>query len=436
MKTRLSTIPQYGVSRLDGIASKAKGISRSVVATLLLAAVTPAFGGQEVEPQPGAAAHDPLQPLKDAGFTPSLNYWGEEFANFAGGTGRGAEYEGLLKLGLNIDLEKVVKWHGSSLYFAVEYPHGLGLTNKYVHDYNVLSNIDAYDSWRLFEAWVQQDFCNHHVSLRVGQLTTDNNFFISDNAALYVNSVFGELGTVSHNIFDPAYPVASPGVWLKVSPTASWYFQAMMVSDDPGAQDGDNKHGLRYNFGGGARPLSFFEFGYIRAGTEDAPILEGKYKIGAYYDAGLFRDNQGGSPHHGTSAWWGVVDQQLYRESYQPKEPFCGLSAFGRISTAQKDRNPVTFYFDAGLNYTGPIAHRQKDILGVAFIYERLSSLLQQPDGSPVPSHHEHVLEATYLCTLNDHFAVQPDIQYIINPGAMHTIPNALAGGLRFIISF
>jgi porin len=318
----------------------------------------------------------------------------------------------------------------------VEYPHGLGLTNKYVHDYNVLSNIDAYDSWRLFEVWMQQDFLDHHVSLRVGQLTTDNNFFASDSAGLFVNSAFGPIGTATHNVFLPIYPVASPGVWLKIAPAPSWYFEAMLVSDDPGPQNGDNKHGLRYNLGEGARPLWLFELGYIRAGTDDAQILEGKYKIGGYYDAGLFADNQGGSPHRGSSAWWVVIDQQIYRESYKPKEPFRGLSVFGRMSTAQEDRNPVTFYFDAGLNYTGLIAHREKDILGVAFSYERLSSLLEQPDGSPVPSHREHVLEATYLWTLNDHFALQPDLQYIINPGAVRTIPNALAGGLRFIINF
>ena len=48
------------------------------------------------------------------------------------------------------------------------YPHGLGITDRYVHDYNVLSNIDAYDSWRLNEAWVQQDFADKRVSLRIG----------------------------------------------------------------------------------------------------------------------------------------------------------------------------------------------------------------------------------------------------------------------------
>jgi len=403
---------------------------------LVLAAVVQAYSGDVAGPSQPANTPDPLQHLKDIGFTPFLNYNGEEFANFSGGVGRGGNYEGLLKLGMTVDMEKVVKWTGGSMYFAVLYPHGLGITNEYVHDYNVLSNIDAYDSWRLFEAWVQQDVADHRLSLRVGQLTTDSNFFVSDNGELYINSAYGALGTALHNIVTPIYPVASPGVWLKVSPVPAWYFQAMVVSDDPGAQDGNNKHGLRYNFGGNTNALIFVEAVYQRTGTEDAPVLEGKYKVGGYYDTGLFPDNRGGAAHRGNSAWWVVVDQQLYRESLKPKETFRGLSAFGRVTSAPDAYNPVSFYFDAGLNYTGLIPGHDKDILGIAISYERLSSELRQANGDPVPSHREHVIEGTYLWTLNDHFAVQPDIQYIINPGGVGATPNALVGGLRFIINF
>ncbi|MDR3403783.1 MAG: carbohydrate porin [Chthoniobacter sp.] len=377
-----------------------------------------------------------MKRLNDAGVTPLFNYTGEEFGNFAGGVGRGGNYEGLLKLGLTLDLEKLVKWTGGSLFFAVLYPHGLGVTNRYVHDYNVLSNIDAYDSWRVFEAWVQQDFADHRLSIRIGQLTTDNNFFVSDNSELYINSIFGEGGTALHNVITPIYPVASPGVLLKITPTPVWYFQAMVVSDDPGAQDGNNKHGLRYHFDGNTGALMFYELGYQRTGTDDAPVLEGKYKIGGFYDTGSFPDNRGGADHHGDYSFYAVADQQLYREALKPKEAFRGLAAFGRVSLAPENRNPVTCSFETGLNYNGLLPGRDKDILGVAFTYERLSSELRQPSGDPVASHHEHVLEATYLWTFNDHFSVQPDVQYIFNPGGIGTTPNAFVGGLRFTINF
>jgi porin len=193
---------------------------------------------------------------------------------------------------------------------------------------------------------------------------------------------------------------------------------------------------LRINLGDGAGALMFFEAGYQRAGTEAAPILEGKYKIGGYYDTGWFANNNGIGSSHGTWAVYAVMDQQLIRQQTEAKGTFRGLSMFGRWSIAPEDRDPVSSYFDVGFNYYGPFAGREKDIAGVAFSYQRLSDELRQPSGDPVPSHHEHVLEASYQWTCNDHFSVQPDLQYIWNPGGVGTIPNAFVGGVRFTVSF
>jgi carbohydrate-selective porin OprB len=62
---------------------------------------------------------------------------------------------------------------------------------------------------------------------------------------------------------------------------------------------------------------------------------------------------------------------------------------------------------------------------------------LRDSAGEPVPAHHEHILEATYLAVFDDdHFAVQPDFQYIFNPSGTGRIPNAVVAGLRIIITF
>ena len=46
------------------------------------------------------------------------------------------------------------------------YAQGSGLTNAAVHDFNTLSNIDAYDSLRLYETWLQQEFAGGKFSIR------------------------------------------------------------------------------------------------------------------------------------------------------------------------------------------------------------------------------------------------------------------------------
>jgi porin len=379
---------------------------------------------------------DQIKAFGDKGVRFHFTYTGEEFANFSGGLARGSEYEGLVKIELTLDLKKLVDWNGATFYASVLYPHGNGITNKYVGDYNVLSNIDGYDSIRLFEIWLEQKFDDGKFSIRVGQLTTDNDFFVSNSGALFINSVFGVAGTVLHDVIPPIYPVGSLGIWMEYDPAPSIYLKIMVTDGDPGAQDGNNKHGLRLDLSRSSGALGFAEGGYDLKPPEGSLRLGGSYKLGCFFDTGFYKDNSGGATHHGDYGVYAVADQQLYRASVSTHDAFQGLAGFARISYAPDDRNPVYSYFDTGFNYTGPLPGRSKDIFGLAFSFEKLSDKLLQASGAPVPSHRENILEVSYLANLNDWFSVQPDLQYIINPGGTGTTPNAIAAGIRFNISF
>ena len=45
-------------------------------------------------------------------------------------------------------------------------------------------------------------------------------------------------------------------------------------------------------------------------------------------------------------------------------------------------------------------------------------------------------LEVTYRAVINRKFAIQPDLQFVFNPGADSTRKNSLVAGLRLEISF
>jgi porin len=53
-----------------------------------------------------------------------------------------------------------------------------------------------------------------------------------------------------------------------------------------------------------------------------------------------------------------------------------------------------------------------------------------------VLSHHENVLEITYLANLTTWFSLQPDFQYIFNPGGYGRTPDAVVCGIRFNVTF
>ena len=358
------------------------------------------------------------------------SYTGEGFANLSGGYKQGAIYEGLLSVGVQGNLEKLMNWKGGSFLVSGIYPFGPSLTDKYAHDLNRVSNIDAYDSLRLYEAWVQQEFADGKVSLRLGQILADTEFTLSDNAALFINSAFGEIPVISDNFNAPVFPTAAPGLRVRWTATDALSLQAGVFSGDAGNQASDNKHGVDWSFDQGT--LVITEAGYKLNGEKGSKGLPGVYKCGAFFHSRATNEASANTDRSNAGGYF-VADQQLWRK---PGTEDQGLSGFFRIGAAPEDRNKVPFYFDTGFNFRGLLPNRDKDIAGVALSYTNLSANALDDEGNPPTTHHETILEATYKITLNNWFSMQPDFQYIFNPGGTQKAPNAVVAGLRFVASF
>ena len=112
------------------------------------------------------------------------------------------------------------------------------------------------------------------------------------------------------------------------------------------------------------------------------------------------------------------------------------LSAFTRIGFAPPDRSTVTLYGDVGLHFQGAFANRPRDTLGLGFSYVRLSSELRDESGRPFRAHHEATLELTYDAVFSSNVSLQPDLQVIMNPGAVQPAATAVVSGLRINITF
>jgi porin len=398
---------------------------------------------QETGNPPPAAPQDPaamlanaIKPLGDNGVTLQAIYTGEVLGNLSGGYARGADYEGLITLSLKLDLQKIAHWEGATFYVSGLYPHGAGITARYVHDYNTVSSLDAFDSPRVFELWLQQALFDGKFSIRVGSLTTDNDFFLSTNAALFVNSGFGTMSFTAHDLALPTYPVASEGIRLHADLTPDFYIQGLVVDDNPGFENTNNLHGARFGFQSSHGVLTVMEAGHSPPQPANAKGPGPTYKVGGFYDTQFHPDIEAPTDSHGTYGFYAIADQPLYTAPGSTADVPLGLSGFARFGFAPDERNPVVYYFDTGLDYTGLIPGRSKDILGAAFSFERLGADVTLSSGAPVLEHHEHVLEVTYLATLTDSLSIQPDFQYVINPGGFGKAPNAVVAGVRFNVTF
>lgn len=362
-----------------------------------------------------------------------ISYTGEVLGNLSGGYKQGAIAEGLLNVGVQGDLGKLIGWEGATFLISAIDTHGGSLTEKYVRDFNAVSNIDAYDSVRLYEVWLEQEWGEGKFSLRAGQLLADSEFFVSDNSALFLNGAFGALPLVSQNLPAAVYPVAAPGVRFRWQATDALSFQAGVYDGDVGDPATNNKHGVSWRVGHNGGVLALGETAYAWNKKEGAEGLPGVVKLGAFFRNADATEDLKGVPCRSNAGGYVIVDQMLWRA---PGTEDGGLSGFLRVGAASEEKNPVPFYGDAGFNYKGLIPGRSDDVAGVAVSFTKLSKYAVDDDGLPIEKHHETVIEATYKVQVNDWLAVQPDAQYIFNPGASVKADNAFVAGVRVNVSF
>ena len=127
---------------------------------------------------------------------------------------------------VDADLEKLFGWQGAALHTNGYIIGGNGLSGNYVGNLMTVSNIEALSTTRLYEAWFEQKLDDGKIAVRVGQLGADSDFLISTYAALFINRTFGWANIVAADLPSggPAYPLATPGVRLKFTPSDQFAF--------------------------------------------------------------------------------------------------------------------------------------------------------------------------------------------------------------------
>ena len=128
--------------------------------------------------------------------------------------------------------------------------------------------------------------------------------------------------------------------------------------------------------------------------------------------------------HRGNFAVYAVADQMLWQ---QEDELDRNVNVFVRaMGTPLSDRNLVDFSLNAGLTIHEPFLHRDDDTFGIGIGYAHVSNRASALDRdtanfsglyTPVRSSETYV-EATYQYAMAPWWQIQPDIQYVFNPGA------------------
>lgn len=412
--------------------------------------------------------------LAGRGITYGFNYAGEVFGVASGGIRRGSHFFGQLEGVVDVDFEKLSGLTGLKFHMSAQQLHGRGISATHVGILDPVSNIEATPTTRLIDLWFERDLVKDKLSIRAGQMRidADGEFLNAPNAGLFLTTSFGWPAFMAVNLPNGgvSYPLAALGARVKYTPNENVSWLTAVVNDDPaGPCDGDaqvcNRHGLNFRLKDNPFIISELQ---VKYGSAKQPgLLPGLVKLGAFVDFAKFDDQRFGTDgrsladplsngiarqHARNYGVYGVIDQQIYRSARPGAGETDGVHWFGRVAGLPSDLNLVSYSFDTGVRFVGMVSGRPNDEFGFAAAYNRISSRVSGFDSDaialagavePIRSG-EAVAEFTYKAQIAKGWFLQPDLQYVWQPGGKAAdpanpakpIPDAVVLGVRTIVTY
>lgn len=366
------------------------------------------------------------------GITFDAVYTGEPIRNVSGGIRTGGTYLDNLDLQLTADRGSLFGVPGLSGLLYVLYNNSSEFSAEYPGDALTASNIDAPRALRLYEAWL--DWAtdpNERFSARAGLYDLNSEFDSIETGGLFLNSAhgvgpdFSQTGLNGPSIF----PVTSLALRLRTTSANGAYGQLAVLDGVPGDPEHLSSNGIYLSHDDGA--LLVAEGGW--GGGAWRKLAVGLWRYTADFNQ-LAATTPSGGPQRGDSnnGWYAIADRTLWTGD--------GSTAAGFLRIGQADARYNTFdgYLGVGGSLTGFWSARPEDTLGLgiatAFTGDEYRKA-QELAGSGADAQ-ETSIELTYRTPITDWLTLQPDIQYVINPGTDPALDNALVILLRFELSF
>jgi len=333
--------------------------------------------------------------LAEKGISLDISYIGDYGTNLSGGVSTGSTYLDEVLIELGIDGDKM-GMSGASFHFSVLGNHGQKPgPSTMVGDSQGVSNIEAADKWQVFEAWYEQKF-SERFSTKLGIYDFNSDFDVIDTAGLFLNGAHG-IGTAISQTGPPLFPDIFPAVYLRYSMANGRYLQtAYMVNTNSSPND----------------TMLGIEYGNTTENTSTGLL---KYGLGVLYFTSTSTSDAVGNTIAATNNYsvYTLLETALTREAGKEGQ---GLNGFLRYSVADPKLNQFATFLGAGLVYTGPFKGRDEDQVGIAIAIASNGDTYMA--GTATATTAETNIELSYRFQIKPWLAIQPDLQYVIDPGA------------------
>jgi porin len=304
-----------------------------------------------------------------------------------------------------------------------------GVSEDLIGDLQVVSNIEAPAGVRLAEASYAHDFADGRFGLKLGVWDLNSEFDVIETGGLFLNASngigpdFAATGDNGPSIF----PIYGLGGRAHAQLSNAVTVRAAVFEGTPGNPDRPKALTLKLGDGEGA----------LIVGETEVKAGESIIKIGAWaytkrFDA-LTRLDALGNP----------LQLRRSRGAYASADvclsvgDACNVRGFVRVGRADGTVNPVVGHYAAGIRWSGALAQRPDDHVGIALNVAELGGPARdigRAAGFDMAKR-EWAFEATYRVQVRDWLALQPVLGYVRNPSATRDLDDALFTALRFEVS-
>jgi len=335
--------------------------------------------------------------LEEAGVALQLGFVSDSSWPLSGGDRKRRTDRALSDIGLELDLARLLGLPRTTA-FAEYYSTAGRNGSDDVGDLQAYSNLDADSESQLAELWVEHWTAEEGLRVKLGKLDANAEF-------AHVNAGFGFLHSsagFSPTIFLlPTYPDPAVSVNVFARPADGWSVGlGIYDSEDDGVVSG--RKGLTPDLD------AVFAIGQVDRFWEDLGGLgEGRLVLGGWLHTGDTERFDGGGGGD-TGGGFAILEQRLMRETDGSEQGTVGFLQWG---IADEDVTEFAAHYAAGLLRTGLFPSFDTWETGLYASYVDLS------DESGAPGGHELAIELFQEIPLTPYLVLQPDLQWIDDPG-------------------
>lgn len=399
--------------------------------------------------------------LIEQGIDIKADYVGEMGYNAHGGynddkTGR---YSDQFGLGVALDLEKLWGWDNTQAKIQLTNRNGQNISNDRIGDPRagtLSSSQEVYGRGhmvRLTQFWIQHQMFDNKLDVKLGYFGEgeDFNTFPCDFQNLsFCGSQVGNYVNTWYN-----WPVAQAAIRVKYNITPELYAQIGAYNQNPSQLE----HGNGFKLSGSGTKGTVIPVELVW--SPKVNNLPGEYRVGFYKsaaDAPDVREDVNGNDavlsgadfrtRSSKKGYWFVAQQQLTTHNGDTSR---GLNIAANATFHDKETNLVDNYQSLMLVYKGPFDARPKDDVGIGVArlhvnddVKKNSQLLNAANGvsdydnplyTPIRET-EYNVELNYGFHVTNWLTVRPNLQYVVQPGGVDKVDNALVAGLKIQSTF